>query len=94
MAETKDYVTLGPQAEWEQDKKRIPVALELSSGQRQKVKKENSNYVARGFDLSLNANPIEGVPNMPTSNQQLKIPAQVQFSDKTTEEVIVTVKCC
>ena len=93
-AETKDYVTLGPHARWEQDEENIPVALVLSTGQRQKVKKEKSNYVARGFDLSLNANPIEGVPNMPPSNYQLKIPAQVQFSDKSTEEVIITVKCC
>ena len=92
MAETKDSVTLGDAAEWEQDKKKIPIALELSSGQRQKVRKEKSNYVASGFDLSLNANPIEGEPNMPRSNQQLKIPAQVQFSDKSTKEVIVTVE--
>ena len=93
-AKNNDYVTLGPLAQWERDKNKIPIALELSTGQRQRVKKEKSNYIARGFDLSLNANPIEGVPNMPPSSSQLKIPAQVQFSDKSTEEVIVTVNCC
>ena len=93
----KDYVILGLAAEWEQDDTKIPVALKLSTGQRKKIKKQEwidhtVAYMAWDWDLSIKANPIPGVPAMPPSNYKLKIPAQLEYSDRSIEKVIVEVK--
>ena len=95
----KDYVILGPADEWEKDDTKIPVALELSSGQRKKVIKRWYNwvryqvvYMAHDFDLSIKANPVPGMPKNPPSSYQLKIPAEIEYSDKSTEQVIVEVE--
>ena len=77
----KDYVIGGLATDWEKDDTRIPVALKLSTGQRQKVIKDVQGYFKKGyyvasrFDLSLKANQIPG----PIRN---RIPATVVFSDE------------
>ena len=93
----KDYVMIGLAADWEQDDSKIPVALKLSTGQRKKIKKQKwvayqVVYMAHDFDLSIDANPVPGIPKMPPSNYQLKIPAKLEYSDKSTEPVIVEVE--
>ena len=95
----EDYVMLGSATDWEKDDTKIPVALKLSTGQRKKVIKRWYNwvryqvvYMAQEFDLSIKANPVPGMPKNPPSNYQLKIPATLEFSDKSTESVIVEVK--
>ena len=88
---------LGLASDWKQDDTKIPVALKLSTGQRKKIKEQiyvvtdQVVYVAEDFDLSINANPVPGVPKTPPSNYQLKIPAKIEYSDKSTEPVIVEV---
>ena len=79
MGTFRGYVILGPHAEWEQDKKKIPIALRLSTktAQRKKVKKEKFDYVARGFDLMMEAR---------------QIPAQLEYSDKSTEAVVIKIE--
>ena len=81
----------------EKDDTKIPVALKLSTGQRKKVKKQNwvrhqVVYMADDFDLSIKANPVPGMPKIPPSNYQLKIPAKLEYSDESTEPVIVEVE--
>ena len=94
---SKDYVMLGLASDWKQDDTKIPVALKLSTGQRKKIKEQiyvvtdQVVYVAEDFDLSIKANPVPGVPKTPPSNYQLKIPAKIEYSDKSTEPVIVEV---
>ena len=93
----EDYVMLGFATDWEKDDTKIPVALKLSTGQRKKVIKrswvrDQVVYMAHEFDLSIKANPVPGMPKNPPSNYQLKIPATLEFSDKSTESVIVEVK--
>ena len=93
----KDYVILGLATDWEQDDTKIPVALKLSTGQRKKISKQNwvahqVVYMADDFDLSIKENPVPGMPKMPPSNYQLKIPAKLEYSDKSTEPVIVEVE--
>ena len=70
----------------------IPVALKLSTGQRQKVIKDvqgvfkEGYYVASGFDLSLKANRMLGsILN--------RIPATVVYSNERREEAVVYVEC-
>ena len=93
----KDYVILGLADEWEKDDTKIPVALKLSTGQRKKIKKQDwinhtVAYMAWDWDLSIKANPIPGIPANPPSNYKLKIPAQLEYSDKSIEKVIVEVE--
>ena len=77
----RDYVILGPHAEWEKDSAKIPIALKVSDGQRQEVKKEKFDYICRGLDLS-------GTENEDDFNLQ----AQLEYSDKTLEQVIIRVQ--
>ena len=79
----RDYVILGPHAEWEKDSAKIPIALKFSDGQRQEVKKEKFDYICRGLDLSMIGNE-----NVEDTNLQ----AQLEYSDKTFEQVIVRVQ--
>ena len=48
--------------------------------------------MAWDLDLSIKANPIPGIPANPPSNYKLKIPAQLEYSDKSIEKVIVEVE--
>ena len=100
-ARNKDEVILGPHAEWEKDKKKIPVRLTVNPDdgpyvhqQEQKVKKEKSDYVAKGFDLTQNQwiECYEYSKCAPSANW-IKIPAQLKYSDKSIEAVIVEI-CC
>ena len=93
----KDYVILGPADEWEKDDTKLPVALKLSTGKRKKIEKKDwiqhtVAYMAWDLDLSIKANPIPGIPANPPSNYKLKIPAQLEYSDKSIEKVIVEVE--
>ena len=94
----KDYVIVGLATDWEKDDTKIPVALKLSTGQRKKIRQQwyygaqQVVYMADDFDLSIKANPVPGMPKNPPPNYQLKIPATLEFSDKSTESVIVEVK--
>ena len=82
----RDYVILGPIAEWNKGKHIIPVALKLSTGQRQKVKNAVTHYAAYGFDLEkANKKMKEFGWLMPPSG----IPATVIYSNKSKEEVVV-----
>ena len=87
-----DNVILGPSYKYE--KNIIPVALKLSTGQKQKVNKELTQdpgsamqYVASGFDLN-KANQIPGP--VPHSG----IPATVVYSNESKEEVVVMIDNC
>ena len=89
----KDEVILGPHADWEKDKKKIPVTLTVY-GKEQKVIKTKSWYFANGFDLTQNQwgdnqchKPSKSCANW------IKVPAQLKYSDKSSEAVIVEV-CC
>ena len=93
----KDYVILGLADEWEKDDTKIPVALKLSTGQRKKIKKQDwinhtVAYMAWDWDLSIKANPVPDIPANPPSNYKLKIPAELEYSDKSVEKVIVEVE--
>ena len=79
----RDYVILGRHAEWENDSAKIPIALKLSDGQRQEVKKEKLDYICRGLDLSM-----IGTEN----DDDFTLQAQLEYSDKTLEQVIVKVQ--
>ena len=79
----RDYVILGPHAEWEKDNAKVPIALKFPDGQRQEVKKEKFDYICRDLDLS-----VIGTENIDVVNLQ----AQLEYSDKTFEQVIVRVQ--
>ena len=78
----RDYVILGPHAEWEKEGASLPIALKFSNGQRQEIKKEKFDYISRGFDLG-----IKGHENVDEYN----LPARLEFADGTVKQVIVKV---
>ena len=79
----RDYIILGPHAQWEKKNDEVPVAIKLSNGQRQEVKKEEFDYIARGFDLSSKGS---------ATNSEYELTAQLEYPDKTLEPVIVKVQ--
>ena len=79
----RDYVILGPHADWEKEDAKIPIALKFSDGQQEEVKKEKFQYIARGFDLSMKGTGNDDVFNLP---------AHLEYADKSDEPVIVKVQ--
>ena len=79
----RDYIILGPHAQWEKKNDEVPVAIKLSNGQRQEVKKEEFDYISRGFDLSSKGS---------ATKSEYELTAQLEYPDKTLEPVIVKVQ--
>lgn len=75
----RDYVVLGNHSSWESGE-RIPLALELSDGQRQEIKKETHDWMCRGLDLSTLGADIP------------QIIAKLEISDGSKEEVKINVE--
>ena len=79
----RDYVIIGHREKWESEAGLLPVALELTDGQRQTINKETFDWICRGLDLSNLGSGEAG---------EFEITGSLELSDGNKEEVLIKVE--